>query len=1192
MSKAYFKETLRSFRHNLSRFLSIVAVVILGSGVFVGYMSTCPDMLRTSAEYYKNSNLYDIRLQSFIGLYEGDLEQIRQIEGVKTVVGEKFVDGFVKVKEDDGSFKGLIDLYGSQMTLRAFGLDTEAALSHTENGSNEDDYINRLKLLEGEYPDEVGECVVTCSKIVTPSQFKIGETIKLEGDGESILYSLKTNEFKIVGIVMTPYFVSFDRGTTLAGSGKLGDYIYISDDSFTQEVNYYSEAYITLEESYLYGPYEDGYNDYVDSVAERIREASGAIAAGRAVIIKAEIEPKLVIGENDFIIKQQEATTKLAQAKKQLDDVKNLVQNGAQMIALAQAELESKYAQAIEQINSGNAEYNAGLQEYNINAQKAADGQIQWDKANEQYNSNKALYDEAEAQLKDAKNQITLANAQIVATKQLIATTQATLDNLRNKSDADDSITPEQLEQMADRLETTNPELARVLRTAAYMSRAGVSDNTIADVEALLDRSKAELAAEEIKLADAQALYTQKESELTLAKLQLDSAKAQLDEKKKELEDGKKKLEEAKERLKQGNLDLQMGNLEAQTKYLNSKAEIALKQAQLIEVKNKLPEYEAEYAAKKSEIESQVDVARTMLQKGKALLQNLDTASWSVTTRRDLPGYSSYGNAAYSMQTIALVFSVFFYIVATFVCLTTMTRMVQEERTQLGVLKAMGYTNRQIISKYLIYSAAACAVGLVLGTLGGTYLFPKAFVIGWTIMYEQPVLKLYAYPMLIVLGFVITVIVTMGAVAVACSRELRLNTAQLMRPKPPKFGKRVFLERIAFIWKRLGFTSKVTIRNLLRSKKRLLISILGIGGCTALLVAGLGFVDSARAVILKQFNEEGISRYGIQIALKDEQTGSANSKTVADINSLNGVRNTMLTHIMVYRSPVSEDAGGSYDVNFYVPEAPSRIGEYIRLIDYKTGKLLTLDDSGAIITDNFAKAAGIRAGDTVTVSHIEGTKEVSYNIKVVGIVRNYTFHYIYITPAYYQQLTAKVPTFNCIAGHISNDLSAEGRLQLEKQINEMPGVNGSIFTSAILDSFSYIIKSIYIIIAVIVVAAAMLAFVVLYILNSTNINEHLRELATLKVLGFYDGEVSAYIYRENIILMFFGILAGFGMGVVLHKLIIMTIIIDSVTLGQSISAISYGAGAVITLIFAFLVNLVMHKYLKRLNMVDSLKSVE
>lgn len=1192
MSKAYFKETLRSFKHNLSRFLSIVAVVILGSGVFVGYMSTCPDMLRTSAEYYKTSNLYDIRLQSFIGLYEGDLEQIRQMEGVKAVVGEKFVDGFVKVKGNDGAYQGLIDLYGSQMTLRAFGFDPSAAMSHTEDGGDEDDYINRLTLLEGEYPDEVGECVVSCNKIVTPSQFKIGETFKLEGDGESILYSLKTDEFKIVGIVMTPYFVSFDRGTTLAGSGKLGDYIYIPNDSFTEEVNYYSEAYITLDESYLYGPYEDGYNDYVDSVAKRIRDASGAIVAARAVALKAEIEPRLVLGENEFAIKQQEAAIKLAQAKKQLDDVKYLVQNGAQMIAQAQAELETKYAQAIEQINNGNTEYNAGLQEYNINAQKVADGQIQWDQANEEYNRNKELYDEAEAQLKDAKNQITLANAQVVATKQLIAATQATLDNLRNNSDANNSLTPQELEQMADRLEATNPELARVLRTAAYMSGAGVAENTIAEVEALLDRRKAELAAEEIKLARAQTLYAEKETELAAAKVKLDSAKAELNAKKKELEDGKKKLEEAKERLRQGGLDLQMGNLEAQTKYLNAKAEIALKQAQLSEVKSKLPEHEAQYAAKKAEIENQVDVARTMLQKGKAVLQNLGTASWSVTTRRDLPGYSSYGNAAYSMQTIALVFSVFFYIVATFVCLTTMTRMVQEERTQLGVLKAIGYTNRQIVSKYLIYSAVACVVGLALGISGGTHLFPKAFVIGWTIMYEQPELKLYSYPLLIVIGFVITMILTMTAVTVACSRELRLNTAQLMRPKPPKFGKRVFLEKIGFIWKRLGFTSKVTIRNLLRSKKRLLFSVLGIGGCTALLVAGFGFVDSARAVILKQFNEDGIARYGIQIALKDEQTGSADSKVVADINSLSGVHNTMLTHLMMYRSSVSADAGGSYDVNIYVPEAPSRMDEYVRLIDYKTGKLLTLDDSGAIITDNFAKAVGAKVGDTVTVSCIEGTKEISYKIKVAGIVRNYTFHYIYMTPAYYQQLTAKAPTFNCLTGHISNDLTPESRLQLEKQINELAGVNGSIFTSAILDSFSYIIKSIYIIIAVIVVAAAMLAFVVLYILNSTNINEHLRELATLKVLGFYDGEVSAYIYRENIILMFFGILAGFGMGLVLHKLIIMTIIIDSVTLGQSISAVSYGAGTLITLLFAFLVNLVMHKYLKRLSMVESLKSVE
>ncbi len=1190
MSKAYLVETRRSFRHNLSRFVSIVAVVTLGSGVFVGCMSTCPDMLKTVTAYYKSSNLFDIRLQSYIGLYEGDLEQIRQIEGVKSIVGEKFADGFVEVKGDDGKYQGLIDLYGSQMTVRAYGFDPSAAKAYTENNSNDTNYINRLTLIEGEYPDAVGECVVTCSRLVTPAQFQIGQTIRIEGDGESVLYSLKTTDFTIVGIVMTPYFVSFDRGTTLVGSGKLGDYIYIPNDNFTDNINYYSEAYITLDDTNKYGPYDDAYNDYIDSVAQKIRDASGAVVTARAAVLKTEIEPRLASGEIELAMKEQEAATKLADAKKQLEDVKYLVQNGEKLIADAQKQLETKYADAIQQINNGGAEYEAAVQEYNTNAQRVADGQVQWNAANETYNENLALYEDAEDQLRDAKSEITSAATQITAMKELIASTEATLNNLQD-GEINQSLTPGELQEMADRLEATNPELADVLRSAAYMSGSGTAANAAAEVEALLDQRKTELAADEVKLQEAKTLYAEKNAELAAAKVKLDTAKKELNAKKKELEDAKTKLDAAKSQIQQGGFDLQMGSLEAQTKYLNAKAEITLKQAQLTEAKDKLPQYEAEYAAKVDEVEAQLNVGRTMLSKGKAMLENLNTASWLVTTRRDSPGYASYGDAAYSMQTIALVFSTFFFIVATLVCLTTMTRMVQEERMQLGVLKAIGYENKQIITKYLIYSGTACVLGSILGISGGAFLFPKAFAIGWTIMYEQPELKVYAYPLLMALGFAITTLLTMGAVVLACRRELVSVLAALMRPKPPKDGKRVFLEEVGFIWKRLGFTSKVTARNILRNKKRLLLSVLGIAGCTALLVSGFGFGDSARAVIRKQFVENGIARYDIQIALKKDQTGSADSKVLSDINAFNGIESTMLTYLKVCRGS-STSWGGSYDVNLSIPEDSARLSDYVRLTDYKTGETLTLDDSGAIITDNFARNAGAKVGDMVTVSSIEGANKVSYDIRVAGIAENYTFHYIYMTSDYYQHITGTTPGYNSLVGKVSKDLSTDGRVQLETQINSLPEVNGSVYTTAIVDNFTHIINSVYVIIAVIVAAAAVLAFVVLYILNNTNINERLRELATLKVLGFYDKDVSAYIYRENVILTFFGIVVGFGLGIILHKIMIATIIIDAVTLGRHISAFSYGLSTLLTLLFALIVNLIMHKHLKKISMVESLKSIE
>ncbi len=413
-----------------------------------------------------------------------------------------------------------------------------------------------------------------------------------------------------------------------------------------------------------------------------------------------------------------------------------------------------------------------------------------------------------------------------------------------------------------------------------------------------------------------------------------------------------------------------------------------------------------------------------------------------------------------------------------------------------------------------------------------------------------------------------------------------------MRPKPPRTGKHIFLERIDFVWRRFSFTSKATARNLLRSKKRFIMSVIGIAGCTALLVSGVGFVGSARAVIANQFDEGGIAVFDLQIALKDVQTSSRESEIVSKINNLKGIESTMLSHIQVYRGS-SELWDKDYEVNVYVPEFSYKLGSYVRLIDEKTGETLTLDDTGAIITDSFARAARAKVGDTVTVSRTEGSKVAIYKVKVAGIVENYTFHYVYMTENYYKRVFNAEPGYNCLIGLIDDSVQTdEEYLDLETAINSFGEVTGSIFTRAILINFSQIINSLYIIISVVVMAAAILSFIVLYILNNTNIKERIRELATLKVLGLYDKDVSAYVYRENIIFTLLAIPVGFVMGMVLHKIMITTIVIEAVTLGKHISLLSYIFSAVMMMLFALVVNIVMHKYLKSVSMVESLKSVE
>lgn len=1147
-------------------------------------------MLNTSAHYYKENNLFDIRIQSYIGLYEGDLARIRKIGGVKSAVGQKFADGFVRVLDNEGNYVGLMDIYGSKMTVRVYGLDAALASSFTLSGANDDSYINRLTLIEGEYPKKAGECVVACSNLATPKSFKIGEKIKIEGDNENILHSLKVDELTITGIVKTPYFLSFERGASTAGSGKLGDYIYVSDDSFTENVNYYSEAYITLKNSQKYEPYSDEYNDYVDSVVRKIQEESGEIIRQRKLILQADLQPKVDSGSVQLEQAQLEFDTQTGEARVQLEELKNLVANGQQMIDAAMAQLEAEYAKALEQISGGSAQYDDAVSQYDAAAAQVADGKVQWQAANGEYEENLAKYGEAEEELKKASDSITLAQTEIAATEAIIASTKATLNNLKSgQSGGSGNIN---IREVAKRLQKTNPELALILlATSSYIS-SGTLDDAIAEIELLLDLRAAELAAAKINLANAQQTYSEKEEELAQANLQLGAAKAELDAKAKELAQAQEQLDETAKRIQEGGIQLQLGGMEARTQYMTAKAEIALKQAQYAQAKETLPEAQKKFDEKEAEARSKLELARTMVEKGKKLLAGLDDAAWLINTRRDMPGYSSYGAAAYSMQTIALVFSTFFFIVSTIVSLTTMTRMVQEERGQLGCLKALGYTDRQILYKYLIYSAIACVIGSVIGIVLGLFQLPRVFVVGWTITYEMPKLQTAVQPLLVILGFVITVFLTLAAVVFACYKELKESASVLMRPKPPRTGKHIFLERIDFVWRRFSFTSKATARNLLRSKKRFIMSVIGIAGCTALLVSGVGFVGSARAVIANQFDEGGIAVFDLQIALKDVQTSSRESEIVSKINNLKGIESTMLSHIQVYRGS-SELWDKDYEVNVYVPEFSYKLGSYVRLIDEKTGETLTLDDTGAIITDSFARAARAKVGDTVTVSRTEGSKVATYKVKVAGIVENYTFHYVYMTENYYKRVFNAEPGYNCLIGLIDDSVQTdEEYLDLETAINSFGEVTGSIFTRAILINFSQIINSLYIIISVVVMAAAILSFIVLYILNNTNIKERIRELATLKVLGLYDKDVSAYVYRENIIFTLLAIPVGFVMGMVLHKIMITTIVIEAVTLGKHISLLSYIFSAVMMMLFALVVNIVMHKYLKSVSMVESLKSVE
>ncbi len=1189
MTKSYVTDSLRSIKRTFSRFVSIIAIVAMGSGLFCGLNAVGPDMKETANEYYYKYNLMDLRLQSYIGLYEEDLEQIRAIEGVKAVQGAKFVDGYVQTfSEENQEYEGIVDIDGSELTVRVMGVDLLKAVDF-ENGIDDPNYINRLKLVEGRYPEADNECVITCSGLTTPEQFKVGGTIKVIGDEEEITYSLKYNTFNVVGIIQTPYWVSYERGVTTAGSGKLGDFVYVTNDAFTDKVGYYSEAYVTLEGADEFEAYTDEYDEFVSGMRQKIAEASEPIAAARRTKLKVGLKQKLA--DAKIKIEQAEATigTKLEDGKKQLDYLYELERDGEKMLEEAQKTLDEEYKKAQSQLESGNTDYMAAVNEYNEKYTTVSNKKVELANKKTEYNTKRMEADAAKEKLAEAKTQLSLAEAEIKVTEGLITSTQSTLETL----EANQNVSQEDLhlDQIADRLEETNPELAKILLSASNLTAQGMAADAIVEVEQLLDQYQTELAVAKEQKDAGQKEYDAKKAEFDAADAQLNSAKKQLDDAEVQLADAERKLAEFKNQIEASGDKLQYGSIEAQTKYMAAQAELALRSTQYQNIQEIIAKAEKTYNESAEQVNAKIGSVKTEYEKGQNLLQNIeDSVGWSVYTRHDSPGYTGYGQAADNMVRLAYIFPTFFFIVSTLVCLTTMTRMVEEERTQLGTLKALGYSNKMISGKYLLYSAVASFVGVILGTIIGSVGIPLAICGAWGIMYEMPSTILQFLPLYIVLGIIIAIGSTVLAAYLACRKELVTVPAVLMRPKPPKAGKRVFLENISGIWSKLSFTSKVTVRNLFRNKIRFAVTVIGIAGCTALILAAFGLRDAIGGVIDNQYGKEtGVAQYDLQVVFKDGQVDYDNSSLVHEVNALEGVESSMLGYLKVCTG-YSDRSDKSMEIDILVPQNPA---DFQNFIDLKLNKNdVPLTDEGAVITTKLAKKTNTQIGDTLTVSWTEGSKTYEYEVLVTGIVDNYTFHYVYMTPYYFSTLINSPLTYNYLFCKVDDAFTTEQRAFLEKTVNEIRGVNGSVFTTVVIDNFNNIVNTLNLVILVFILAAMSLAFVVLYNLNNINVNERIRELATLKVLGFYNGEVSAYIYRENIFLTLIGIAIGLVLGIPLNIAVVGVVDIDQLTFNTTLKPTSFLIAIVMTAVFAIIVNVLMHFKLKKISMVESLKSVE
>ena len=708
-----------------------------------------------------------------------------------------------------------------------------------------------------------------------------------------------------------------------------------------------------------------------------------------------------------------------------------------------------------------------------------------------------------------------------------------------------------------------------------------------------LTEAKREYEEQKKEVDDA---FAEADAQLADAKAQLDDAKQQLDDGWQEILDGEQELADAKAEIEENEqklLDAKTEIEEGWQELLDGEAEIADGEQQIAENEQKLIDGRAdleegrqelddgwqEYEDGRQEAEQELADGWQEIMDGRDELASLERPEWYVLGRGTNVGYASFEGDCDRMESLSTVFPTMFFLVAALVALTTMTRMVDEERGVIGAYKALGYGRLRIASKYLIYAAVPSVLGSLFGIVLGNQTLPRICWSAYLMMYRGPDLLVVHQPVFNTIGCVASAACTLGATAFACRSELRETPASLLQPKAPKAGKRIFLEYIRPLWKRLRFTQKVTCRNLFLYKRRLFMTIVGIAGATGLLLTGFGIKDSVSGIVEKQYSE--IYLYDTIVSLKDNEV-SDGAREILDGDSFDG----WMTVMKKSTDLMAGDA--SYSGYVLVPENAEDLGTYINLRDRKTGESVEFTEDSVLVTEKLAGLLGVDVGGTITIENESGRR---VDFTVTGIVENYVYHYLYISPELYES-EMNEPFEPSEIDAVCVETDGEAREAIAAQLQEQEGVATAGFTEDTRASFDDLVESLNSIILVIIFCAGALAFVVLYNLTNINVTERQRELATIKVLGFRDGEVAGYIYRETSLLTILGCAVGLAFGVLMHSFVIQTVEVDMVMFGRTVEPLSFVYSALLTLLFAVIVDLVMYPKLKKIDMVESLKSVD
>lgn len=1148
--KTLNKDIRNSLRQSKGRFLSIMLLMMLGAFSLVGLKVSGPDIEDTLNGYMEQANAADLFVVAGYGLSDEDQAEIKQ-ENADVEFGY-FVDTVIS---------------DTPNAIRVFSQTTD---------------ISTFELVSGEFPTKSNEVALAQTMA---DQYKIGDTIRLNESGSSTL--LKEHEFTITGFVNSSELLSKTiKGVSSAGSGDLSGFAVVPKDTFDSEV--YTIARLRYPDLRKWKTTSREYADKVAQLQQALEEKLADNGAARLDALKTTADDKISEGKE----KIADAKTQLSDAEKKLTDGKSEIEKNEKTLANGQKEVADNEAT----IASGDAKLNEAWSQLQTSREQLESARVQIEQA-------VATLAQKKTQLDDASAKLTEAETQLAAKKEELASGQEQLEAGKTQL----AQAKAQLEAGKVDLETKKTALAQgkalLASDPAAAAAKGITKESLQAMETALTQAEAQLTQTEATLNAKEQVLTQKEQELTAGQTAISNAEAELASKKQQLLAGQEAYRQglAKyyasysqyvdglEQYREGvaAFEANAGTLEeGKAKLAEAKKTLADGEAKLSDAKTQLKESEETYNEKKKSADKDIQKAESELEKAKVDVSKLTKPKYSVYTRSTMLGSEGFFNmktTAEGITSVGNLFPIVLYAVAALVTVTTMTRFVNEERINAGVLKALGYETKDVMKKFAVYGFTAGVSGTILGILLGTYALPSA--LGATLMKDTvlPSIQLNFHPLIAVIAIICSLICSVVPPLWIARRELHEQASALLLPKAPVAGSKILLERIPFIWNRLSFTHKVTARNIFRYKQRMFMTIFGVAGSVALLFAGRGILGSLDGIADRQFKE--LITYDAIVSKESVLTGSEQTALQNYLTSSN-----VTAFSDVYSESVTREVPGVDDeqsITVLVGQEEN-LSPYLHLNDAKTKKAVTLPESGALISEKLAKLLNVQVGDTFTLPNKDGE---DVTLTVGGIVEMYAGHFVIITPEVYAKAYGVVPQDNAIFVQFK-DKDASSVQKAAADLMALDGVKAVVQNTSMVSRINTIVGSLSRVMMILTAVSILLAVVILYNLTNINVAERIRELSTIKVLGFLNKEVTLYIYRETILLSVIGIVVGLLFGRVLHRVIIETVAPGFVMFNPAVGWFVYVLPSVIVIVILVALGYMVNHLLQRIDMLEALKSVD